>query len=556
MNRSVPSNKKIIEKLIKEGKPYINDLEDALLFNNSKLNSFNNKSISLYKNKSKTNGIPNYNGINYTEAMKFINNFNQKMTTSISSYNQKRMENNNFKNAFKKIKNIKKNLPSIEQEKLNYIYGNLIKRYEQKGIIINKEFFNKDIYKGCGLLMINNDIDKFYKYDFNSDEQAKNKRAKKNIDFLTKINKQAQLLYNKKLLESKKLEEEEQVIYFNSANKEQMNASLPVEEKPEIRIKRHNLNTFVNKVNIIIKEIKEEKDEIKKLKKLILAEEKSISLQRKKYQDENFRNMLNEESNDLSKRKERKIKTINPIMAFNFGKKNKNEKKLNSEESKLITTMDNINKENNNTSKSNNLNTHKNIHSESTTITQNNLLDRKKNFFNNIFNQLSLSNIMRKRLSSMNIFNNDSNKSKSLNSLKSVLINLKKKRRVSLKIPHLKKSLTVSDTYEQLANLDFISYKKNTKKKRETINSLLKKYYGKKYQDYNGKNNHIKILNNYMRMKDEIIKSEKENDLFRYKDDLPQATKNKIDTNLKQNEKIKNYGNIYIQTFYGKKLKD
>ena len=195
--------------------------------------------------------------------------------------------------------------------------------------------------------------------------------------------------------------------------------------------------------------------------------------------------------------------------------------------------------------------------SESTNITHNNIEENRKNknFLSNIYSHFSLSNLMRKRLSSISHLNR-SNNSNNSSSLKSIFINLKKKRRASLKVRNLKKSLTVADTYEKISNLDFISYKKNTNKRREKVKELLKKYYGKKYQEFNKKNNHIKILNNYIRLREEILNSEKKLTFVKYKNDLPLLMKNRIETNLQQNEKLKNYGNIYIQSFYDKKLKD
>ena len=69
-------------------------------------------------------------------------------------------------------------------------------------------------------------------------------------------------MYNKKLIESKKLEEEnEKFIFFNNENKQIVKPIQPPDEKkPEPIRKRQSLFNFVNRVNIIIREIKEEKD--------------------------------------------------------------------------------------------------------------------------------------------------------------------------------------------------------------------------------------------------------------------------------------------------------
>ena len=560
INRSVPSNRRIIDTLKKEGKPLINEIEDALIFKNSSQNSFSNSNSNL-------NLLDNNNRINYTEAMKFIHKFNKNMTNSIDSYNQRSQENNLFKKSFNNIKKIQHKIASTESNKINYIFGNLIKKYSQRGLEISKKLFDKDIYKESGLLLMNNDLNKFYNYEYTMNKNNKNKKAEKNINFLNKIKKQAQKLYNKRLLERKNFEEEENIIYFNKSNENNENnanninnnndtnnnnaSSQLQEKKAEIKNKRQNLNVFINRVNIILREIKEEKDEIKKLKKLILEEEKMISFQKRKYDEENNINLENSEF--TNQRKNKKTKTINPIMSLHFGQKNKNDKKkLISEESNVFSSTDNANKEN--TSQSNIINNqNKYVQSESTNITNNNIRENNNiNYLNKIYNHLTLEKIKKKRLSSIALFNRKKNFKKS-----NSIINLKKKRRVSLIVPkNLQKSLTVSDTYEKISNLDFISYKKDTNKKREKVSNLLKKYYGRKYKEFNMKNNHILILNNYVRLREEIIKSEKNNDFYIYNNDLPQLMKRNIEINLEQNEKLKNYGNTFIQSFYDKKLKD
>ena len=531
MNRSAPSNRTLIDQLKKEGKPLISEIEDALIFKNSNPNVFGQRNI----NKSNLNLMDKQNRINYTEAMKFINKFNKNMTNSIDSYILKSQENNVFKKSFNRIKKLQQKFPSNETEKINYIFGNLIKKYSQRGLKITKQFFDKDIYKECGLLLMNNDLNKFYKYESALNRNKPSKKAEKNIIFLRKIEKQEQ---------------------NNLNNNEQNNnniSSQTQEKKLEIKNKRQNLSVFLNRINIIIREIKEEKDEIKKLKKLIIEEEKMISLQQKKFNEENNINLENSEFSN--KRRDKKTKTINPIMALHFGQKNKNDKKkLVSEESKVFSSTDNVNKEN--TSQSNIINNqNNNIQSESTNITNNNIKENSNiNYLNKLYNHLTLAKIMKKRLSSITLFNRNKNFHKS-----NSLINLKKKRirRVTLEVPkNLKKSLTVSDTYEKISNLDFISYKEDTTKKREKVSKLLKKYYGKRYPEFNMKNNHIKILNNFVKLREEIIKSEKNNDFYIYNNDLPQLMKKNIEINLEQNEKLKNYGSTFIQSFYDKKLKD
>jgi hypothetical protein len=268
---------------------------------------------------------------------------------------------------------------------------------------------------------MNNDLNKFYNYEYTMNKNNKNKKAEKNINFLNKIKKQAQKLYNKRLLERKNFEEEENIIYFNKSNENNANnannenntnnnndpnnnaSSQLQEKKAEIKNKRQNLNVFINRVNIILKEIKEEKDEIKKLKKLILEEEKMISFQKRKYDEEHNINLENSEF--TNQRKNKKTKTINPIMSLHFGQKNKNDKKkLISEESNVFSSTDNVNKEN--TSQSNIINNqNKYVQSESTNITNNNIRENNNiNYLNKIYNHLTFARIKIKRLSWITLY--------------------------------------------------------------------------------------------------------------------------------------------------------
>ena len=575
-----PSNRKLIEKLRKEGMPSIGEIENLLIYQQSLSQKI--------RNKSKNNKLANQKGINFTEAMKFIYNFNKKATKSINVYHTLKKDNDKFLASMDKFKHRNKILPSIEQEKVNYIFSNLIKKYEKRGINVTRSFIDSDIYKKNGLLLSNTDIYHFYKFDI-LDQNEKDKKAEKNMDFLVKIKRQAQRMYNKKLIESKKLEEEnEKFIFFNNENKQIVKPIQPPDEKkPEPIRKRQSLFNFVNRVNIIIREIKDEKKEIKKLKKLILEEEKFIQLQKRKMKEQNNMNnnmnnnlnknnnnsiSKNEESSYIRTNKRKKARTINPIFTKNFNSKstdqiannnksnNDGKNKLISEESKILSSTENINKENTtmHTNTKNNLNT---LISDSTNLTNNNINEYKnRKLLYKIYNNLSLAKIMRRRLSSIPYLNisNQSNNSESRGSIPSgIAINLRKKRRSSLQIPkNLKRDLTVDETYEKIANLDFISLEKDTDIRREKVNTLLKKYYGRRYQEYNKKNNHIKILNNYERLKNEIINSEKKNTIYAYSAVLPKAMQKRIEYNLEQNEKLKNYGSEYIKSFYEKKLND
>ena len=554
LNKSAPSYRIIIDRLKKEGMPLINEIEYNLMTNDpnektiKKLNKFNNKSSE----------IRNQNRVNYSEAMKFISRFNKNMKINLVSYNKRKKDNIIFAESYNKLKKInEKKLPSIKQDKINYIFGGLMNKYDKKGFQITTKDFNKDIYKENGLLMSNSGLNKFYKYDFITNRNEKNKRVDKNINFLSKINKQTQILYNKILIERKNLEEEnEKFIFFNNSNKEQFIPQKQQEEnkpenKPEPKGKRQNLFNFMKNINIIIREIKEEKTEIKKLKKLILEEEKKIMIQNRKIREQNkkFINKLKENSSFERNPKGKRTRTINPIMSIHFGKRNKSEIKNDKNESELIKEEINKNKKenslNNISLQSNNIKNINSTQSESTNLSNNFHLDlQKKRFLHSIYNQFSLSNMMKRRLSTINFLNFNNS-----NSTNSGFFNLRKKRRSSMKVPIMKRALTVSDTYEKISNLDFISLEKDSEKKREDVTILLKKYYGKNYQDFNKKNNHIKLLRNYERMKEEIIKSENKNTSVKYKNELPILMQNKIEHNLEQNEKLKNYGNDFIISF-------
>ena len=318
----------------------------------------------------------------------------------------------------------------------------------------------------------------------------------------------------------------------------------------ESKLKRHDAITFFHDVNFMYKEIDDEKKEINRLKKLILNQEKENILKKRIYNEDN-KIVKIEDNSYFPIHKRNKLKIINPIMSTKFINNSassilsnieeekidiNDKKKLISEESKIFSTIENQNIKSNNNSQ---INLTK---SDSTNITQNNLID---------INNFSLGNVMRRRLSSNPYFN----KKRDSNTMRSITINLKRQRRATIFDTKIfKKSSTVDDIYEKISNLDFISYKQNTIAKKDKVNNLLKKYYGKKYQNYNKKNNHIKILDNYIRMKDDIIKSENKNSIIKYKDDLPKLIRNKVETSIEQNEKLKNVPEIFIKSFFKKKI--
>ena len=136
-------------------------------------------------------------------------------------------------------------------------------------------------------------------------------------------------------------------------------------------------------------------------------------------------------------------------------------------------------------------------------------------------------------------------------------LNIHKKRKNSLDIPkNLNRALTVNEAYDKITDLGFISHQKNSEIKREKVKTLLKKYYGKKYQEFNEKNNHIHILHNCEKIKEKIIETEKTSTFVKYKNELPRLLQNKIELYLRLNKKLKNYGKDFIISFYDKKLND
>ena len=202
----------------------------------------------------------------------------------------------------------------------------------------------------------------------------------------------------------------------------------------------------------------------------------------------------------------------------------------------------------------NHLNNLNSLNSESTNLSignKNHDKEKKDIKLFHIYNQLSLLNYIKKRQSSI-YFMNKNNPLNYSNSL-----NIHKKRKSSLDIPkNLNRALTVNEAYDKITDLGFISHQKNSEIKREKVKTLLKKYYGKKYQEFNEKNNHIHILNNCEKIKEKIIETEKTSTFVKYKNELPRLLQNKIELNLKLNKKLKNYGKDFIISFYDKKLND
>ena len=310
-------------------------------------------------------------------------------------------------------------------------------------------------------------------------------------------------------------------------------------------IKNKSPNLISNDINYT-KDIQNEKNEIKKIKNLILEEEKELFLKRNKTQKINMINNNNKRSNSFILRIDKgKIRTINPIMTTKY---NYNDNPINRNNNIILE----YNK--------NNINS---IQTSSTNLSNaninNNENETKEKKLYYIYNQLSFYDYIKKRQTSINLSNknNQINYSNYLSSRDSIFINLRKKRKTKIDLSNkINNALSMNEAYDKISksNLDFISFKENSEEKRIKVDNLLKKYYGKKYQAYNKKTNHIKIMNNYQKIKEKIIKSEYKNIFIKYKKELPKLLQNKIELNLKLNKKLKNYGNEFIFSFYDKKL--
>ena len=546
-NRSENFNKDIFTKLKNKRMPMISEIKEALKDKDQEFISLSYTN----KNKNKNNKIKyKERRILHIEEKKFIDNYNKKLEHNLSNYNRIKKDNMFFKNSFENLKKLRQKTSSNKQEKYNYMLGGLLKKYIEKGLMIPKNSIDKDIFKESSLLTNNNNLDKFYKYDLIINKQDKDKRANKSINFLKKLKTQAYKKYQKTLLKAQKKEEND--IFINVHQRKKFNPLSLIKNKSQ------DLFGFID--NYTSKDdIQKEKREIKKIKNLILEEEKQLYLKRNKLQKININDSKNEDENNsfILRINRGKTRTINPIMASKF---NRSENKINKNRfnNQIILEYNNLNNKNIIQSKSqlNNINS---IHSSSTNSTKininNNDIENKEKKLYYIYNRLSLYDYMDKRQSSINSINkiNQLTYSNYLASKNYIFINLRKKRKTNLDI-YLNSALSVNDAYDKVANLDFISYKENSEKKRIKVDNLLKKYYGKKYQEYNKKNNHIKILENCQKIKDKIINSELKNTFIKYKKELPKLLQNKIELNLKLNKKLKNYGNKFIFSFYEKKL--
>ena len=533
--KSEPTNKDMIKKFKEEGMPIIGEIQEALNNNNQEFINIepeneNKASKKLHKQKD--------GEINFNQEIKFISNFTKKIENYINNYNQIKKDNDYFITAFHNMQKRRNENASNQQKKYNYALGNLLTKYLNKGLVISKDSLDKDVYKESSLLIPKRRLNKFYKYDFIINEKTIDKRINKNINFLKKIKKQTNRKYELTLLKGAKFDEN--YIYANANIHERKKESQP----KLVNSKSEDLYGYFNKITYSLKDIQNEKREIRKIKKLILEEEKRLFQQRNQNK-KNANNNYNSNNNITNKNKTednslflnrlnkgKRTRSINPIMSTSI-MENKNKK--------LISEINHLN----------NLNS---LNSESTNLSignKNHDKEKKDIKLFHIYNQLSLLNYIKKRQSSI-YFMNKNNPLNYSNSL-----NIHKKRKNSLDIPkNLNRALTVNEAYDKITDLGFISHQKNSEIKREKVKTLLKKYYGKKYQEFNEKNNHIHILHNCEKIKEKIIETEKTSTFVKYKNELPRLLQNKIELNLRLNKKLKNYGKDFIISFYDKKLND
>ena len=466
--KSEPTNKDMIKKFKEEGMPIIGEIQEALNNNNQEFINIepeneNKASKKLHKQKD--------GEINFNQEIKFISNFTKKIENYINNYNQIKKDNDYFITAFHNMQKRHNVNASNQQKKYNYALGNLLTKYLNKGLVISKDSLNKDVYKESSLLIPKRRLNKFYKYDFIINEKIIDKRINKNINFLKKIKKQTNRKYELTLLKGAKLDEN--YIYANANIHERKKELQP----KLVNSKSEDLYGYFNKITYSLKDIQNEKREISKIKKLILEEEKRLFQQRNQNK-KNANNNYNSNNNITNKNKTednslflnrlnkgKRTRSINPIMSTSI-MENKNKK--------LISEINHLN----------NLNS---LNSESTNLSignKNHDKEKKDIKLFHIYNQLSLLNYIKKRQSSI-YFMNKNNPLNYSNSL-----NIHKKRKSSLDIPkNLNRALTVNEAYDKITDLGFISHQKNSEIKREKVKTLLKKYYGKKYQEFNEKNN-------------------------------------------------------------------
>ena len=281
------STKKILQKLHEEGKGKFNNIEQILLFKKPKVyrlaSSFDNKKNNEEKSHNQA----------YNEALNIIKNFNKQLENKKNIFHSQKTENDAFIKDYKNYKNTNKKMFVKEDQRKNYIFGNLIDLYNKKGVPVPQKFFGQDAYKNSGLLMITKqNIEDFYEQEIYL-KNRKDKEGEKSIKFLRKLSDEVEKIYNKKMLKMQKNVKSDGNFENNDANSltyEEYNNKIQ-ENKEKANQKKEKYFLFFDQLKSNISEIQKQEKENKKLKELISFEEE-------KYKYNN--NSINNENNNIS----------------------------------------------------------------------------------------------------------------------------------------------------------------------------------------------------------------------------------------------------------------
>ena len=583
-NKNISSNKILIKKLKLEGRANDYNIEKILSFKKPKPLTINPKLAG-----NKTNNEEENKNQAYNEALKLIQQFNNKFKNNIINYNAKKEQNNNFLKGYKKCKNLKRKTKEIQNiERRNFIFGQLLNLYDKKGLKIPSEFFYTDIYKDSGLLIVKRGkMDEYFEEEII--KKGESKKSQKTIHFLNKLSHAVDKVFRKRIMNKN----------IGKSNTSNENESID-DIIPKKRDKYAYFN-FFEKVNANIKDISTQEKEIKKLKELISQEEKENNIFNNKNNNSNFDNInskinIENYNNFDNKGKLNDIKideTINNSNSFNnnelytsstiapknnsiFNVKTRN-KLLSDNNSNLINSTS-FNEDNNiviqnNSNTKNNFNDNKNnsvqnIEPETinlrltpgqkkvkrSSMIKFNTLHRKK-----IVPPIFLNRAKNRRKSFLpTFFFAHLNTSESIHSHKSDKMNLNKdQKNISIRKNNSQPNIIenkkpIKEIYEKILNYQFHHPFKRLHN-NETIDDIYKNFYGEKLKKF-GKNNPKELFKNYFDIKGNILDNENNYNIFsKYKELLPNIMQNKIRINKEQNKQLKEQPLNYIKSLYYKK---
>ena len=409
-NPNYSTKKVLLQKLNEEGKGKFNNIEQILSFKKPKVYRL----VSSFDNK-KNNEEQSHNQA-YNEALNIIKNFNKQLKSNLNTFHSKKTENDIFIEDYKNYKNTNKKMFVKDDQRKNYIFGNLIDLYNKKGVPVPKNFYGKDAYKDSGLLMITKkNIEDFYDQEIFV-KNKKDKEGVKSIKFLQKLSDEVGKIYKKKMLKMQKNVKSDGNLENNDANsltyEEYYNQKK--EKKEKAKQKKEKYFLFFEQLNSNINEIQKQEEENKKLKELISFEEEKY-----KYINNSINNEYN---NNISNHF---IESYN-----NSNKKNRNRNRNNNvsflpisnNETQTIDTFCNMNKKNN-SNISNSYYNNNELMTSSTLVPKNNsIFNLEKNkiksklnkniknlalsFINNKFIETKINNLKRNN-SCMNIRDNN-----------------------------------------------------------------------------------------------------------------------------------------------------